>query len=230
MSKFSVKQSLGEIVLELPGAAKVFEKYKIDFCCGGRRSLGEALAEVKLDENEVLNSLDEEYENAKAASDRVDFREMTDVELIDFIVNTHHVYVKKVLPEISDLSSAILRAHGVNHPELFKVYKLFHGLKSELEQHLIKEEEILFPLIRTYSSTNDGNLLNKIKAVISELDAEHVAAGDVLKNLRALTDDYSVPGDGCPTYERVFLLLPELEADLFRHIHLENNILFLKFA
>ena len=100
MSKFNVKQSLGEIVLELPGAAEVFEKYRIDFCCGGRRSLGEALAEVKIDENEVLDSLDKEYENAKAASERFDFREMTDVELIDFIVNTHHVYVKKVLPEI----------------------------------------------------------------------------------------------------------------------------------
>lgn len=228
MGTFNINQSVGEIVAALPGAADVFEKYRIDFCCGGKKTLSVAIYELNLDEGDVLGSLDDAYKKAEIASSRVDFREMNPGDLIDYIENTHHVFVKRVLPELSELTTAILRAHGLNHPDLFKVHKLFHNLKTELDQHLIKEEELLFPLIRQYENGNNPDILAKINDVRNELESEHEAAGDVLKELRALTNDYTAPDDGCPTYERAFERFQELEADLFRHIHLENNVLFLK--
>ena len=228
MGTFNVSQSVGAIVASLPGAAEVFEKYKIDFCCGGKRALSVAVNELNLNEEVVLNSLEEAYDIAQKTANRVDFREMSTGELIDYIENTHHVFVKRALPEISEYATAILRAHGLNHPNLFKVHKLFHSLKIELDQHLIKEEELLFPLLRVYEAGNDSDVLKKVKTVMSETEEEHEGAGDVLKELRVITDDYTVPDDGCPTFHKAYELMQELEADLFRHIHLENNILFLK--
>lgn len=228
MSRFNVSQSLGEIVAILPGAADVFEKYRIDFCCGGKNPLSLAIDQLKLDKMDVLGSLDAVYEKAATSASRVDYREMSSGELIDYIENTHHVFVKRVLPELSELTTAVLRAHGLNHPDLFKVHKLFHNLKTELDQHLIKEEELLFPLIKLYETGNNPDVISKLKSVKNEIESEHEAAGDVLKELRNITEDYTVPEDGCQTYEKAFERFQELEADLFRHIHLENNVLFLK--
>jgi len=129
--------------------------------------------------------------------------------------------LRKTLPRLSELTTKILRVHGSNHESLFRVHKLFHSLKAELEQHLIKEEEILFPVIREYDANPSSELLNKISAVMKETEDEHDAAGGILKELRKVTNDYSVPEDGCNTYRRAFDKLEELEADLFRHIHLE---------
>ncbi len=230
MGTFNVTQSVGEIVAALPGAAEVFEKYKIDFCCGGKKPLSENIDNLKLVESEVLESLETAYVKSQEAANRVDFREMSPGELIDYIENSHHVFVKRILPEISEYTTAILRAHGLNHSYLFKVHKLFHNLKTELDQHLIKEEELLFPLLREYDDGNDPKVLVKVKTVMSEIEEEHEGAGDVLKELRVITNDYTVPDDGCTTFYKAYELLQELEADLFRHIHLENNILFLKIA
>jgi len=106
------------------------------------------------------------------------------------------------------------------------VHKLFHTLKTELEQHLIKEEEILFPMIKRYEAEPSDDLYKNMKETTAETEEEHEAAGDILKELREITAEYTVPQDGCGTYRRTFEILEELEADLFQHIHLENNILF----
>jgi regulator of cell morphogenesis and NO signaling len=226
MSIFNVSQSVGEIVSIMPKASEVFKEYNIDFCCGGNRSLKEAIGEQKLNELEVLGKLDRAYEEVRKFADQADFREMSPSELIDYIVNMHHAYVKKILPELSELTAKILRVHGPNHGDLFKVHKLFHSLKTELEQHLIKEEEILFPMIKEYDSGQSKGLPERITAVLMETEDEHESAGGVLKELRKITRDYKVPEDGCSTYCKTFDKLQELEADLFQHIHLENNILF----
>lgn len=151
---------------------------------------------------------------------------MSHSELIDYIVSTHHVFVKRILPELSELTTKILRVHGPSHSDLFKVHKLFHNLKTELEQHLIKEEEILFPMIKEYDEKSSAELLDRINTVMKETEDEHETAGGVLKELRKVTQEYNVPEDGCITYCKTFDKLQELEADLFQHIHLENNILF----
>jgi len=154
---------------------------------------------------------------------------MKSSELIDYIVITHHGFLKRTLPEVSELTAKILRVHGPNHSELFKVHKLFNNLKTELEQHLIKEEEILFPLLKEYEGSTSAELPERISKVMKELEEEHEGAGGVLKELRKITQDYKVPEDGCSTFGLTYNKIQELESDLFQHIHLENNILFKRF-
>lgn len=226
MNKFNENYTLGDIVAVLPKASEIFKKYRIDFCCGGHRPLSEALKELNLDELEVLNKLNETYEEMKDFNEQVDFVKIPPTELIDYIINKHHTYLKRALPELSELTTTILRVHGPSHSELFKVHKLFHNLKMELDQHLIKEEEILFPLIKDYDVNPSSELLGRIDEVMKETEDEHETAGDVLKELRKITDNYQLPEGACGTYYRTFDLLQEFEGDLFEHIHLENNILF----
>jgi len=227
MDAFKSNQSVGEIVSIMPSASEIFKKYRIDFCCGGDNQLTDAIREGNLDEDEVLKKLNEAFKvNEKIKKEIRDFKEMCPVELIEYIKNTHHVYVKKTLPELGELTLKIMGVHGANHAVLFMVHELFSKLKAELERHLIKEEEILFPLFKEYESEPSAELLARINKVKSELQNEHDGAGNILKELRAITEDYKVPLDGCNTYFLTFDRIKELESDLFQHIHLENNILF----
>jgi regulator of cell morphogenesis and NO signaling len=124
---------------------------------------------------------------------------------------------KGALPQISELFGSVLKAHGRNHPELFKVHGLFGALRTDLEQHLIKEETTLFPAL------SEGN--HGVSDLAREIKDEHENAGKILKELRGITNNYTVPPDGCPTFKRLYRSLEEMESDLFLHIHLENNIL-----
>ncbi len=228
MKTFKTSQSIGEIVSIVPKASDIFKKYGIDFCCGGHRPLAEAIKEQNLDEGKILDELDAAYEQTMELSERSDYRTMPLADLIDHIVAAHHSYLKRTLPELSDLTTTILKVHGKNHPDLFRVHKLFHNLKMELDQHLIKEEEILFPMIKEYEASPSETLLKNISYVVRETEDEHEGAGDILKELRSVTDDYILPEDGCATYGKTLKGLQELEGDLFQHIHLENNILFVR--
>lgn len=229
-NKISVTTSIGEIVSLLPKASELFKQYGIDFCCGGNRPLAEAIKEQNLNEAEIMEKLNRNYEESKTkAEENKDFRNMSYDSLIDHIVDTHHTYMKKELPQISELVTKILRVHGLHHGDvLMRVHKLFHSLKTELEQHLFKEEAILFPLIKEYRENPSGELLNRVMQVMQETEDEHEGAGDILKELRKITGDYTVPADGCTTYRLTFRKLEEMESDLFQHIHLENNILFVR--
>lgn len=227
MNRFNSSQSIGEIVSIMPQASEIFKKYKIDFCCGGNRQLSDVLSELSLNEDKLLKEIHDKLDEISNAKEIfLDFRKLTSSELVYHIENTHHAYTKKVLSELGELTTKILRVHGMNHEELFKVHKLFSLLKADLEQHLLKEEEILFPLIKEYEKAPSEKLLEKISETIKETEDEHDAAGDILKELRKITHDFKVPKDGCNTYLLSYKLLEELESDLFQHIHLENNILF----
>lgn len=227
MGAFHSSQKIGEIVTKFPKAADILKEYRIDFCCGGDRPLLTAIKEQALSEPEILekiNSLYEEFKNVKT-EDR-NWVEAPFGELIDHIVNTHHAYLGVELPRLSELTTKILRVHGEHHPELGQVYRLFHSLKMELEQHLIKEETIQYPAIKQYEKNKSEEALNKAVDITRELENEHTGAGDILKELRKVTNDYAVPEDGCNTYRLTYVKLQELEEDTFQHIHLENNILF----
>ncbi len=223
---FNPSNKIGEIVAELPKAVEVFGRYKVDFCCGGNRALGEAIAEQGLDTEQILTALDEAHAHAQALKEqKIDWRTAPFVELVDYIVNSHHAYMHTTLPELSQITTTILRVHGAGHKELSKVHRLFHSLKLELEQHLITEEEVLFPLVKEYEETKSEDVLKKAIETIDQLESEHEGAGDILKELREITQDYAIPADACGTYERTYAMLQEMENDLFQHIHLENNIL-----
>jgi len=231
MNTFSANQKIGEIVTKFPNAADIFRDYKLDFCCGGDRTLSTAISEDRTGdlEGEILDKINRAYEEFKAKSrnaEKIDWTKKPLDELTDYIVNIHHAYLYENLPKISELSKTILRVHGENHPELSKVYKLFSMIKMELEEHLIKEETIQYPAIRQYLKTRSHDDLNKAIAVISELQDEHTGAGNILKELREVTNDYEIPNDVCETFELTYMKLQEMESDIFQHIHLENNILF----
>lgn len=226
MNKFNSNQKIGEIVNAFPKAADIFKEYKIDFCCGGNRPLSAAIEEQQVNETELLGKINSAYASYEAGLKDKNWVEAETGEIIEQILNKHHAYLWSELPKISTLSTTILRVHGAHHPELSKVHKLFNTLKMELEDHLTKEETIQYPAIKEYEKTKSIVDLNKAVDIINDLEAEHTGAGDILKELRNVTDDYKIPDDVCETYELTYKKLQELEADIFQHIHLENNILF----
>ncbi|MBB2183160.1 iron-sulfur cluster repair di-iron protein [Lachnospiraceae bacterium MD1] len=212
--------SIGEVVAELPNANRVFAEYGIDFCCGGHRKLYDVIQEQKLDETNIYEALKNVQEERINSYQGENFGDMSATALTDYIEDTHHSYTRKALPEIAELLNTIARVHGKNHEELFEVYRLFGMLKSDLEQHLIKEETILFP-----DFENEEVNKAEIQRVSDEIIQEHEAAGEILTKLRTITNQFRAPEDGCGTYRLVYQLLEELETDLHQHIHLENNIL-----
>jgi regulator of cell morphogenesis and NO signaling len=226
-NKFSGVDTIGNIVVNFPKAIETFKEYNIDFCCGGHRPIAEALKEQNLNESTVLDRLNQEYESFKDSyTSDIDWRTASYSQLIDYVVQKHHTYLQNELPVLGQLVSKILRVHGEHHVELAKVHKLFNSLRTELEAHLIKEEEVLFPKIKQYEKDPSPELLDKVLRTITELEEEHTGAGDVLKELRRITEQYQTPADGCTTYGLTYQKLYELESDLFHHIHMENNILF----
>lgn len=228
MAKFDASQKIGDIMAKFPAAEEIFKEYKIDFCCGGGRPLIEAIKEQGLNESEIIqkiNNLYEQYRD-KINDGEKNWLEAPLNELVDHIINKHHAYLYENLPRISELTTMILKVHGRNHPELSKVHRLFHTIKMELEEHLIKEETIQYPAIREYLNTRDKKDLDNAVRIIKELEEEHTGAGDILKELRNVTNDYEIPCDVCETFKLTYDKLQELESDMLRHIHLENNILF----
>lgn len=227
MSTFHSSQKIGEIVTKFPKSADILKEYRIDFCCGGDRPLLTAIKEQNLSEPEVLGKINELYEKFKNVKreDR-NWEEAPLGELVDHIVNRYHAYLGVELPRISELTTKILRVHGEGHPELAKVHRLFHSLKMELEQHMIKEETIQYPAIKEYEKNKTKEALEKAVRITKELEDEHTGAGDLLKELRKITNDFTAPEDGCNSYRLTYSKLEELENDTFQHIHLENNILF----
>ena len=227
-NKFTGIQAVGKIVTEFPQASEIFKKYRIDFCCGGDKLLAVAAKELNIDEKSVLEELNQSYTMMAQQNnwgEEVDWRQQSLSQLVDHIINKHHLYLQHEMPLISEFVTTILRVHGVNHSELGKVHKLFHTLKLELDQHLIKEEEILFPLIKKYEQNPSSQLLANIKNQIHTIENEHEQAGDIIKELRQITNEYALPTDACTSYRLAYQKLEEMESDLFQHIHLENNIL-----
>ncbi|GIM27424.1 iron-sulfur cluster repair di-iron protein [Clostridium polyendosporum] len=228
LKEIKINETLGDIVLKFPEANEIFNKYKIDYCCGGNDPLDKAVNEKGLQVNEFLDELNKAYEKFfDSGATLKKWEEEDPIDLINHIVSIHHIYTKKELPILDGLIFKILKVHFDHHgEELLKIHKLFGLLKVDIQEHLIKEEEILFPLIEAYVNTKDESLLIDIKKFIQETEDEHHAAGDILKELREITNDYQAPFDVCTTYKLVYSKLQDLEQDLFTHIHLENSVLF----
>ncbi|EGT2192582.1 iron-sulfur cluster repair di-iron protein [Clostridium perfringens] len=220
--------SLGEVVTVYPVVVKKFNDMELDYCCGGSKSLELALKEKGVDVDKFVEDLNKEFKEFKFENSQyVDWREKSSEELISHIVETHHGETFRLLKEIDPLMVKVFRVHFSHDPELLmKVHSLFGKLKCELEEHLLKEENILFPLMIKYDKANDEKEKKEIEEDIRIIVNEHEAAGDILKELAEVTDDYKVPEWGCISFKLLYNYLHDLEKDLFIHIHKENNILF----
>ncbi|MGE3818862.1 MAG: iron-sulfur cluster repair di-iron protein [Isosphaeraceae bacterium] len=231
--RISPELSVGALVAERIGRARVFERLGIDYCCRGATSLGSACAARSLDVDQVLAELAEsDVSDLSEDEDRIDWNATSVPGLVDHIVATHHVFLRRELPRLARLIETVVDAHGSRHPELTELREMFAGLQAELESHMVKEEQVLFPLAKRLAAADApfpihcGTVDNPIRV----MEHEHEAVGEVLDRLRILTGDYQPPADGCPTFQALYEGLARLEADLHRHIHKENNVLFPKTA
>jgi regulator of cell morphogenesis and NO signaling len=217
---------ISEIVTEDIRTAEVFKKVGIDFCCGGNQNLEEACTQHKINLDELETSLDD------VANDSVEsahnYKEWNVDFLCDYIVNTHHKTVTRLLPQIVAYTQKIAEVHGSNHPELFEIGSLFAQINTELIQHLRNEEEVLFPAIKKQMKDKNETAKSTIISEISRMTGEHEFAGGAMDMINRLSRNYTVPEDGCNTYKVAYKLLEEFEDDLHIHVHLENNILYPK--
>lgn len=220
--------SLGEVVTVYPAVVKKFNDMELDYCCGGNKSLEVALKEKAVDVDKFVEDLNKEFKEFKFENSQyVDWREKSSEELINHIVETHHGETFRLLKEIDPLMVKVFKVHFSHNPELLmKVHSLFGKLKCELEEHLLKEENILFKLMIKYDKAKDEKEKKEIEEDIRIIVSEHEAAGDILKELAEVTEDYKVPEWGCISFKLLYDYLHNLEKDLFIHIHKENNILF----
>jgi regulator of cell morphogenesis and NO signaling len=217
--------TVATLVLEQPGRARVFERFAIDYCCGGKVPLRAACEERGLDVGLVLDAL---AESPRAETDwaETDWAAASLEALCTHIVDHHHAYLREELPPLAALTEKVARAHGDRHPELDNVAAIFAVLRAELESHMEKEEQLLFPACVALERRTETGLPFSVDAPIAAMVHEHDEVGAALERLRDLTGGYSPPGDACNSYRAMLDRLESLERDTHEHVHEENNILF----
>jgi regulator of cell morphogenesis and NO signaling len=228
MSTINVEMTLGEVVTAHPQLARELERQGLDYCCGGQRTIADASRAVGIDPAAVVASLS----TLSTSNDAQPWATMTIVELVDHIEANHHRYLWDEFPRLTALLTKVIGVHGDRHPELSDAANALAEIRADLEPHLTKEERVLFPAIRRLAGAaarSEGRPafpFGSIANPVSMMMLEHDRAGDLLTKLRAVTDDYRVPADGCASYRACFEGLAELEADTHLHVHKENNLLF----
>ena len=221
-------QTVGQIVAEDFRKAAIFKHYGIDFCCGGGRTLVESCESKGVDPQEVAAAL-EELEQSAFAPD-AEYNEWSLSFLIDYIVNKYHHYIQRTANPITEFAVKVARVHGQRHPELIEVLQSWNELREELLQHLAKEEQILFPYIKTLENKTEWHQpgFGTIENPLAVMESEHENAGALMQHISDLTNRYQAPEEACTTYRVLFSMLKEFEEKLHEHVHLENNILFVK--
>ncbi|MFY9221613.1 MAG: iron-sulfur cluster repair di-iron protein [Blastocatellia bacterium] len=228
----TISKTLSDYASNVPGAVEIFEEFGLDYCCGGGRMLDQACAEIGLTVDEVLTKLSQAEENKKVKSEFIDWSKESLTNLVNYILTTHHIYTKQEIEQLPKLLTKVIIAHEENHPELKKLAQILQTLVDDLDQHMMKEEQVLFPYItaleksKTQSEKLPTACFGTVKNPIRVMMFEHDTAGDLLKNIRLVTSDYTIPTDVCPSFRSLYQRLQDLEQDLHKHIHLENNILF----
>jgi len=221
----TINDPVKSFVKNNPLCTKVFEELDIDFCCGGDALLLSACEKKDLEPHWVYQRL-VELQPAPSTDDKKDVADLTRSELTEHLESTHHVYLKAALPHLTALADKVQQAHSPRHPELTRLQAVVENLRADLEPHLLKEEQILFPLIRRLEADSPASQLEAAQGPIRVMRYEHDSAGELLKEMRALTHNYTVPPDGCQSFQLLYDGLKELEEDTHLHIHKENNLLF----
>jgi regulator of cell morphogenesis and NO signaling len=222
---YDLQQTVGRLVSERPGRARVFEEFDIDYCCGGKRTLADACARLHIDPAVVVRRL--EALDAGPDADEADknWDDAPVTELCDHIVTTHHAFLRRELLRVAYLVQKIARVHGDRQAELRELLAVFQAFARDMELHMDKEEMVLFPALKRLAA---GELApsRSILGPVRMIEAEHDEAAHALAEMRRLTDGFRPPTDACNSYQAAFAGLHDIEQDLHRHVHLENNVLF----
>ncbi|MFA7231005.1 MAG: iron-sulfur cluster repair di-iron protein [Victivallaceae bacterium] len=226
--------TVGELVVHYPQLRQLLETLKIDYCCGGSKPLIDAVQAAGQEWPAVLSALSEALKTERQDANR-DWNNASLGDLIDHIIVKHHNFTKEQLLRLDGLLARVQKAHGAHHADMLSsLRRLYDALRFELDPHLLKEEQILFPAIKGIddfmSGTGERPVIHcgSIANPIQQMEYEHNSAGTTLADMRQTTDNYRLPSDACQTFAALYDGLKALEADLHEHIHLENNILFPK--
>ena len=228
---FSTTKTVRDLAVEIPGATRVFENLGIDYCCGGDQTLDDACDIAGVTVEHVMDLLEQEN-GSHADFEEPNFLTATLAELIDHIVEKHHVFTKTEISRLRALIRKVHGAHGKNHPELTELRDLFNALSDELEPHMMKEERVLFPYtIQMEEAARNRHALTRppfgtVANPVRMMMLEHEDAGALLYQMRKVTSNYTIPPDACISYQTLYQTLDAFEKALHQHIHLENNILF----
>ncbi len=224
--------TIGEAAARIPAIKPAFEQLGIDYCCGGNRKLQAEMEQNSITLDQLVAAMQQTASDASGDKSR-DWTSASLTELIEHILITHHVFMKRELPRIGGLLAKVTAAHGKQHGQLLHdLADTFQGLREEIEQHLFKEEEILFPMVVAIEAFMSGNgerpvsHCGTVMNPIRQMEHEHENAGAALVRMRQLANDYQLPDDACMTFGTLYEALAAMEKDLHEHIHLENNILF----
>jgi regulator of cell morphogenesis and NO signaling len=223
MDRIHPSMTLGEIVTRHPSLAAELERQGLDYCCHGARTLEVAATELGLDPQSVADQLRVSRVDAAPAP----WASLEPSALVDDIESVHHRYLWAELPRITALVDKIVAVHGDRHPELVDVQRLYSELRTDLEPHLVREEQVLFPSIRQLDAAADDAVSDnpQLAELTDILAAEHESVGALLEELRQVTGGYTTPADGCASYAACYRSLAELDADTHLHVHKENNVL-----
>lgn len=225
------EQTLASIVSNNHNAVPVLEKYHLDFCCRGKRTLADACIEKGLSVETISSELNTSM--IPEQRPRMPFTEMNAEQLISYILIHHHFYVKQAMPTILAHLQKVAEKHGERFPYMVEVFRLFKEASEEMGLHMHKEEMILFPRIKEIEAVISMGQKREytegyIAGPVQVMEMEHDHAGDLLYKIRELTNIYTAPADACTTFRISLAELKEFEEDLHRHVHLENNLLFPK--
>lgn len=233
MNSNLLNQTVAEVVQHDYRTANVFKAHKIDFCCGGDKSIKEVCSQKNIDENQLKKQIDETLKKG-AKSNNLHFNQWPLDLLAIYIEKIHHKYVEENSPSIKQFLRKLVKVHGHAAPELVEIEKIFHASAGNLTQHMKKEEFILFPFIEKMEKCKktghrlDIPYFNTIVNPIEMMKGEHMAEGEKFRQIEDLSQNFLVPDWGCNTYHVTMQLLRDFHEDLQMHIHLENNILFPK--
>lgn len=227
MQIFEMQDTVGEIVTRCPTLSRVFEAERIDYCCGGRKTIAEVCREKGRDAEALLATL-RQSAAAMASDVRVDPAAMSLAELADHIEQTHHGYLKRELPRLDAMTTKVASVHGDKDARLAQIRDTFLGLAAEMNSHMMKEEQVLFPMIRCLTASANAPIFHcgSLANSINQMEHEHEDAGAALARIRQLTNGYTLPDWACNTYRAMLDGLAQLERDMHEHVHKENNVLF----
>ena len=227
-AKFTIHTPINDFIAKDVRRTGIFEELEIDSCCGGHRTLAVACAEKGIDPEAILNQLLANMPENDSVAAVVKGMDGSLSEAVDHLLETHHKYLKEALPRLATLLDKVVNAHVTRHPELNTVQELFGELRADLEPHLMKEEQVLFPMIKQIESSGGTAELDcgALQSPIRVMLMEHEQVLTLFERIRATTGNFKMPEDGCESYRLLLTGLDELEMDTLLHIQKENEILF----
>ena len=209
--------SLGDLAAANPSATRVFLRHRLDFCCGGRRSLAEACRVAGLNPTAIIAELEQE---ARRGDQAPTWEQRPQAELADHIESHYHAALRRDLPPLIEAARKVERVHAQKPGVPSGLAAVLMEFFAEMQSHMGKEEKILFPMIRR------GERGESVYMPVRVMEGEHDSHREQLARIRELTDDLRLPAHACATWTALYHGLETVEAELMQHIHLENNILF----